>query len=115
MEVRQPLNFDQVYSAVDGMKRATPGPFFYTRVAAKLDAAKQRNTSGFLELIARPVVAIAMVLLILGADYFALSEDSGNVEQTPVISTYAQYQQFSNTSDQFYGFDEMEAMNEESK
>jgi hypothetical protein len=115
MDVRQPLDFDQVYSAIDGMKRATPGPFFYTRVSAKLDAAKQGSSSGFLELMARPVVAIAMVLLILGADYFALSEDSSNVEQTPLVSTYAQYQQFSNTSDQFYGFDEMEAMNDDNK
>lgn len=56
---------EQTMNSLDGMRKASPGPFFFTRVQARLerdDISVWESVTGFLT---RPVVATAVVGFII--------------------------------------------------
>jgi len=65
---------DKALESLDGLQKAEPTSFFYTRVRARLER-EERNvweTTG--KFLARPVVAFAGLFLILGLNAFILFE-----------------------------------------
>jgi len=70
-------NAEQILNSLDGIHRAQPKPYFYTRLMAKLD--KQKNgwekVAGF---ISNPVFAIAVIALFLIINIAILFNSSSN-------------------------------------
>ena len=52
-------------NSVEGVQRATPKPFFYTRLLARLDTRPETGWERFSAFISRPVVAFACVCLVI--------------------------------------------------
>ena len=69
--------------SLDGIVSATPGPFFFTRVQARLYKTEKNvweKLSGF---IARPAVAIAMVTVFLLMNTVAVVQQKLEVKRIP--------------------------------
>ena len=69
---------EDALNSLDGIRRAEPRPFFYTRVMGRLerqDRSVWESIGGFL---AKPVVAIAGLCLILALNVVALTRDDSS-------------------------------------
>lgn len=56
---------EETMRSLDGMQSASPGPFFYTRVMARLDSSQKSIWENISAFIARPVVAFAVICLVI--------------------------------------------------
>ncbi len=55
----------EMLNSLDGVQRAVPAPFFYTRLKARLDRKEKNAWESTGRFLVRPVVAIAALCLIL--------------------------------------------------
>jgi hypothetical protein len=53
-----------IMTSLDGMEQAAPGPFFYTRVRARMQQENTTALSGLVAFFSRPVVAMSVLALI---------------------------------------------------
>jgi len=60
--------------SLDGIQRATPRPYFYTRLKARIDK-EEKGWSGVAGLISRPAFAMAIVAVILFVNSWILLRD----------------------------------------
>ncbi len=60
-----------ILDSLDGIERAAPRPFFYTRLRARMENATDM-AERVLHFISRPAVGIAAVLLIIVINAFAI-------------------------------------------
>ena len=77
---------DKTMQSLDQVGRATANPFLYTRVQARLNALKNPWERA-LGIISQPVVAIAMVIVVLLANAWIVYQGSG--ENDPATSVTA--------------------------
>lgn len=68
---------ERVLESLDGVQRATPSPYFYTRLRARM--ARERDWGGIAGLIARPVYAIAMVCVVVSINVWIVIRDNRDV------------------------------------
>ena len=54
---------ENALNSFDGIQRATPQPYFYTRLRARM--SKDREWGGIINVISRPVFAVAVVCAVL--------------------------------------------------
>lgn len=74
-------NTDEILKSFDGIRRAVPRPYFFTRVMARWN----RKDSGWEKIaafISRPVFAVATIALFLCVNFFILYNSS--LHATPV-------------------------------
>lgn len=62
----------ELLSSLDGIKRAEPKPFFYTRLIGRLQQEKRTIWESIGSFLARPVVAVASLCFILVLNGFIL-------------------------------------------
>lgn len=88
------MNKDQkieaILNSLEGMDRASPGPFFYTRLRARMENAAGL-TDKILFYITRPAVGIAAVLLIIVINAVAIfmatpANENGGTATTEIAS-----------------------------
>ena len=96
---------DDVLQSMDGIKKASPRPFLFTRLEARM--LNERNIwSEISSFVARPVIAFACIcfVLVLNAMVILLSGTSGNslTQQGSELATADEYSQVSYT---FYDFE----------
>ena len=89
---------DEVMQSMDGIRRAAPRPFLFTRLEARMQ--NERNIWNKLtSFVARPVVAFACIclVLIINAMVILLSDTSGNslTQQGSELATADEYSQVS--------------------
>ncbi len=80
---------DQVEKAMqslDQVERAKSNPFLYTRVQARLQA-RHNPWEQALGFVTRPLVAIALVILVLLANAWIVYQGSPNPEVSPSVAT----------------------------
>jgi hypothetical protein len=59
-------NTERTLSSLDGLQKASPGPFFYTRVQARLQREQPAGWLGrMLQQVTRPAVVLATLAIIL--------------------------------------------------
>lgn len=58
-------NIDTILDSLDGLQRATPGPFFFTRVSARLQREQKTPWQRLARLVTRPSIAIGGLCLVL--------------------------------------------------
>ena len=89
---------DEVMQSMDSINRATPRPFLFTRLEARMQ--NERNIwSKLSSFAARPVIAFACIcfVLIINAMVILLSNTSGNslTQQSSELATADEYNQVS--------------------
>jgi len=102
---------EETLESLDGIKRAEPQPFFYTRLKARLERDQKswwETTGSFL---ARPVTVIACLGFILVFNAFILFNQDSNSDQTatgstPDVVTDNEYVLASNSSFEFENLDQ---------
>lgn len=65
---------DQMLNSLEGIQRAEPTPFFFTRVKARLERDQKNIWEAAGSFLARPVIAFATLCLILALNGFILFE-----------------------------------------
>lgn len=69
---------EEAMQSLDGVQRATPGPFFFTRVQAKMERPDQSQWERIVAFVTRPVVAVSVIcfVLLLNATVIVNQSDS---------------------------------------
>ena len=69
---------EQAMNSLDGISSASPGPFFFTRVQARLQRQRSSGWESVTSFITRPAVALAglCIIILLNAVAFYLRPDS---------------------------------------
>ncbi|HEX5652781.1 MAG TPA: hypothetical protein VFX58_06895 [Chitinophagaceae bacterium] len=78
----------QVLDSLDGIQRAEPRPFFYTRVLGRLQADEKTIWETMGSFLSRPVVAVAglcVILILNGFILFQQEKESGIA--TPIVNS----------------------------
>ncbi len=72
---------EQTLNSLDGIQRADPGPFFFTRVQAKLQKEQRSNWGRIASFITKPAVVITgigLIVLINAAALLYQNEERSN-------------------------------------
>ena len=72
------LEIEKTLESLDGATRAEANPFLFTRIKARMDK-RANGWDGVFSFIGRPVIAIAIVVIVLAVNGWALW-DSGTDE-----------------------------------
>ncbi len=64
---------DDTLNSLDGLQKASPGPYFFTRVQARLNRNQKDVWEQTLSFLTRPAVVAASVFAILLVDIIALT------------------------------------------
>ena len=56
---------EEILKSFEGIKRAEPSPFLYTRIQAKMDREETSIFASFLRLVASPTIALGITFLFL--------------------------------------------------
>ncbi|MEP6616735.1 MAG: hypothetical protein ABJA57_09165 [Ginsengibacter sp.] len=87
---------DKAISSIDDIQRATPVPFFYTRLMARLNADPQSSWGKLAGFIARPAIAFATILLVIFINVFAIYQkadtniSSSDSTEVAAVDEYSQ-------------------------
>jgi hypothetical protein len=74
---------EAILNSLNGLEKASPTPFLYTRLMSRMKAEDDNIWSRILQFITRPVFALGIVLVFLLINiYILLNQFSGTVEQT---------------------------------
>ena len=105
MQKKFDKRIEDALKSFDGIKKASPGPFFFTRVEARMQREKSiwEKISSF---VARPLIAFASICLIIminAAVIFSSEKSSSTTaaSQNNEIATMDEYNQVNST---FYEF-----------
>ena len=73
---------EAILNSLDGVEKASPTPFLYTRLMARMQESDDNIWSRILQFITKPVfaVGITLVFLLINA-YILLNQYSSSVEQ----------------------------------
>jgi hypothetical protein len=66
----------QTLQCLDGVKRAEANPFLFTRIKARMDRKANARERAF-SFISKPAIAIAIVLVVMAVNGWALWDKSG--------------------------------------
>ncbi|MET0243473.1 MAG: hypothetical protein ABW174_08390 [Flavitalea sp.] len=96
---------ESTINSLDGLTRASPGPFFYTRVMARMDAEEKNLWEKATAFITRPIViavVICFVLLLNVTAMFQQNELSSEVASEQADGTIVDQYKIASTS--FYDY-----------
>ncbi|MBA2248824.1 MAG: hypothetical protein H0W12_01375 [Chitinophagaceae bacterium] len=99
-----PLNDrpDAVLNSFEGIQRATPQPYFYTRLVAKMQKRHESPLLRASSFITRPAFAFAVVCLIILMNVMVIFSNQNTVntdDQTAQLATSDEYAQQTNIYD----------------
>jgi hypothetical protein len=92
-------------NSLDGIHPASPGPFFFTRVMARVNRAEKNPWEQAGAFIARPVVAIAVVMLVILMNAGAVLQEK---ESSPSIAEQTEQSNFDEldlTANTYYDYE----------
>ena len=93
-------NIENALNSIENIDRATPVPFFYTRLMARLNRNNQTSWGRFAGFVARPAVAFATILLVIFINFFAIYTNTdtinSNTDKTE-LTAVDEYSQVSST------------------
>jgi hypothetical protein len=97
-------------NSLDGMRSASPGPFFFTRVQARLQREEKNVWEKMIAFVCRPAVAITMTCLVItinAAVIFQHKESPRDYSTSALADQTDQsvYEEFNVASNSFYEFE----------
>jgi hypothetical protein len=78
-------NLEHALNSLDGVQRATPGPYFFSRLRARM-AREDKEWGGVIRFISRPAFALAIICVVLSINtwiVFKDTTDSAAINQVP--------------------------------
>ena len=93
---------ESILSSLDGINKAEPAPFFYTRLTARMQGEEKSWLASVIKYVTRPAFAIGVSLFFLILNgYFLLNSMQKDVQpledSTPVLAI-----EYSNLNNPFY-------------
>ena len=73
---------EEALSSLDGIQRAQPGPYFVTRLTARLQNDKRNVWENFGTFMSQPLVALATILVIVLLNSMAFFKNDSPVKPT---------------------------------
>jgi hypothetical protein len=98
---------EDALNSLEGLEKASPGPFFYTRLQARLHRAEANVWEAIIAFVARPSVAIASIILVIAVNTFVLFRDASGPASYAVQSDQAFIDEYNQTVS-FYNVENME-------
>jgi hypothetical protein len=71
-------NIERILDSLEGLQRATPRPYFFTRIKARLEK-RENGWSGITHFISRPAYALAMVVFVIGINVWIVYQRDDNM------------------------------------
>lgn len=96
---------EETMNSLDGLQKAGPGPFFYTRVMARMEEEEKNLWESITSFLTRPIVIAVMICFILllnATAVFQQSEVSSEVAAEQSDGTLADQYKIASTS--FYDY-----------
>lgn len=88
------FNSEEIINSLDGIVRAEPRPFLFTRIQARMMQEEKLPELAVLRFITRPVFVLSLTLLFISINaYIAINRmESGNAEEIsqPIAAEYVQ-------------------------
>lgn len=82
-------HIDDILNSLDGLQRAEARPFMYTRITARMQQREKNIWSRIAVFVSKPIVALALLLLVFVINYFAIADRNENVQETASIANSA--------------------------
>jgi len=82
-------------NSLDGLTKASPGPFFYTRVMARIEGEEKNLWEVITSYITKPIViasVICLILLINATIIFRQADRSDDLSEQQDVSMVDEYQ-----------------------
>jgi hypothetical protein len=98
-----------ILDSLNDIQRATPGPFFYTRVNARLLKEQKTAWEGISNLIARPVVAIGGLCIIIAVNMLVIFSQTNEVSSANDATELALADEYTIATASFYDYENLEA------
>jgi hypothetical protein len=95
---------EQAMQSLDGMQSASPGPFFYTRVQARLSRVEKNIWEQVSSFVARPAVAFSFICLVVVMNGFVVFKQESLVAKTEPEPVHY-YEGVSIASNSFYDYE----------
>lgn len=87
---------EDILSSLDGMLPASPGPFLYTRLMARMQARREGYWSHVAEFFSRPKVAMALAIAFIMINAYILFSSRGDVDgqqpEEPLMAIAGEYE-----------------------
>lgn len=83
------FTIEEIIDSLDGLERAEPSPFFYTRVQARLVEKQSSPYTTAFRLITRPAFVMAVVMLIIVVNGYIMYNRSELQQQDEIGQTIA--------------------------
>jgi hypothetical protein len=92
-------------NSLEGITSATPGPYFFTRVQARMQKAEKNVWEKISAYIARPTVAFAMVGFVLLMNTIAVLQHTKTSDLASDQSDQSVYEEFNVAANTFYDYE----------
>ena len=93
---------ENTLSSLDKIQQAGPGPFFYTRLIARLNNSQQKSWERFSAFITKPSIAFSGILLIIIMNIMAAYLNTPAIsEQSETVIT----DEYTQVATNFYDFE----------
>lgn len=98
-------NINAAMNSLDGIQRATPGPFFFTRVNARQERMQKSPWQVMARTITRPAVIISGLCLVLLINVWVIVTRSEGVSSNQQNSELVLADEYAATSSSLYYYD----------
>jgi len=71
---------ERTLQSLDSIKRAEANPFLFTRIKARMNRKANGWEEGIFSFVSKPVIAVAILLLVMAVNGWALWDGSGSGE-----------------------------------
>ena len=96
---------EEVMNSCEGITSASPGPYFFTRVQARLNRIEKNIWEKISSFIARPTIAITMVSIILLMNTVAVLQHKKSATLTVDQPDQSVYEEFNVAVNTFYDYE----------
>src|SRR5438105_4907219 len=93
---------DEALDSLDGAKRATPRPYLFTRLAARMERQAENPWENVGRFIARPAVVIAGLCLIIAINVVVVASNNSNAGNTSLAEQNITQDEFSTSIASLY-------------
>lgn len=90
MSEKKHMEIEEIMDSLDGIRRASPAPFLYTRVKARLQKEGRTVWEQLGTFVARPVITVSTLVLVLIFNVVIVLNKEKSVRSSHVASTYSQ-------------------------
>ena len=98
------LQVEETMNSLDGIRQAGPGPFFYTRVMARLESEEKNLWEMITAFIAKPVVIASVISFILLLNVTAVFREADSFSDLADQSDVSLVDEYQIASTSFYDY-----------